>query len=156
MLNAQLKIENGTDTFNASRDNSETYLVYVKPDQVNSAISLSLPLIKQSLSDDSAYSIEDVIDELRSARAQLWHVMRGQNIQAIVVTVINTHPCAKDCMIWLCAGKDRKDWIHLLAQIEDWAKAHGCDAMIVRGRTGWEKVMKDYKKTHIILEKKLR
>ena len=156
MLNAQLNIKDGRNTFNTCRNNPETYLVYVKPDQVNSAISLSLPLIKRSLGDDSAYSIEDVIDELRSARAQLWHVMRGQNIQAIVVTVINTHPCAKDCMIWLCAGKDRKDWIHLLAQIEDWAKAHGCDAMIVRGRTGWEKVMKDYKKTHIILEKKLR
>lgn len=156
MLNAQLNIKDGRNTFNTSRNNPKTYLVYVKPDQVNSAISLSLPLIKKSLSDDSAYSIEDVIDELRSARAQLWHVMRGQNIQAIVVTVINTHPCAKDCMIWLCAGKDRKNWIHLLDQIEDWAKAHGCDAMIVRGRRGWEKVMKDYKKTHIILEKKLR
>lgn len=156
MLEAELKIENGTDTFNASRDNPETYLVYVKPNQIDSAVSLSLPLINQSLSSDSAYSIKDVLIELRQARAQLWHVMRGQNIQAIVVTVINIHPCAKDCMIWLCAGKDRKNWIHLLSQIEDWAKAHGCDAMVVRGRSGWEKVMKDYKKTHVILEKKLR
>ena len=156
MLNAQLKIGDGRNTYRFSRGAFKTYLVYVQPNQVDSAVSLCLPLIKKSLSSDSAYSIEDVIDELRSARAQLWLVMESNKIKAIVVTVINTHPCAKDCMIWLCAGKDRKNWIHLLSQIEDWAKAHGCDAMVVRGRSGWEKVMKDYKKTHVILEKKLR
>ena len=156
MLNAQLNIKNGRDTLNTSRNTFETYLVHVKPDQVDNASPICLHLIKQSLSDDSSYSIDDVLDELREGKAQLWLGVRDNKVQAILVTVINTHPCAKDCLIWLCAGNNRENWTHLLPQIENWAKAHGCDAMVVRGRRGWEKVMKDYKKTHVILEKKLR
>ena len=46
--------------------------------------------------------------------------------------------------------------LNLIKNIETWAKLPNCAAMVMRGRPGWERVLKDYEKTKIILQKKLR
>ena len=43
--------------------------------------------------------------------------------------------------------------MHLISEVEDWARTQGCDIMEAEARPGWARSMKEYKKTRIILEK---
>jgi len=131
-------------------------LTFVKPHDVDKQAARALPHIQRALDRGGSYTIHNVLDELRSGAAQLWLIERGDKVTAICITVLNQHPQSKSCLIWLCGGDGVKTWLHLLTHIEDWAKAEGCDLITLRGRAGWERIMPDYEKTKVILEKKLR
>ena len=136
--------------------NDEHYLVYVQKENADKASLNCSHLIEQAIDENGPYSLEDILYELREGKAQLWLVMSNRQIKAIVVTVIKEFPQAKVCSVWLCAGSEVQKWLHLLTQIEDWAKAHKCHAISVSGRSGWEKILADYQKKNVILQKVLR
>ena len=155
-MQTTLQIENGRNNYKLSQASLDNYLVLISRAAINDVARLAIPLIETALEADGPYKIEDVLSELHSGEAQLWLVMEADDVKAIVVTVLNEHPNSKTCLLWLCAGKNRESWVHLIKNIETWAKLQGCDAMVMRGRPGWERVLKDYEKTKIILQKKLR
>ncbi len=43
----------------------------------------------------------------------------------------------------------------LVDEAEAFAKANGCTLSITEGRPGWQRVLKDYKLTHVTIEKEL-
>lgn len=141
-----------------SQHSSQDYrrLTFVKPHEVDKQSARALPHIQRALDRGGSYSIHDVLSELRSGAAQLWLAESGDQVTAICITVLNQHPQSKSCLIWLCGGDEVRTWIKLLTHIEDWAKAEGCDLITLRGRAGWERMLPDYEKTKVILEKKLR
>ena len=55
----------------------------------------------------------------------------------------------------IVAGDDMPEWIHLLSQIEDWAREQGCSKVRAYTRKGMTKRMTTYSTRGIIIEKVL-
>ncbi|HLB80612.1 MAG TPA: hypothetical protein VJJ77_08910 [Dongiaceae bacterium] len=109
---------------------------------------------------DGRYAVADVLAALRAGDMQLWVSLAeiddgASAVEAACITEIVSYPREKRCGIVFCAGKERKNWLHQLAGIETWAKALGCTAMELQGRPGWERILPDWRKTHVILRKRI-
>lgn len=111
-------------------------------------------LLDRVLKRSGAHTLASLRTELEAGRSQLW-IASDDEIRAAAVTTINIFPVDKVCLIWLCAGRGRDGWIHLLADIEEWARGLGCRCTRIQGRPGWERVLPDYNKTSVTLEKRL-
>ena len=100
---------------------------------------------------------ETIKAALHEGRFQLWVVIRGQKVMAILLTEIAVYSLSKVCRLIVCIGEDYKAWVGLIKQVEDWAKDMGCSEMEPLPRPGWEKVLKPlgYRKTHVVLNKEL-
>lgn len=75
-------------------------------------------------------------------------------MRAACLTLVNKDRL-KSVSVTHCAGDGMGDWFHMLGMIEAWAKDIGAERMEVICRPGWERVLKDMRKTHVILEKRL-
>tara|TARA_R110000737_G_scaffold162072_2_gene189945 strand:- start:540 stop:977 length:438 start_codon:yes stop_codon:yes gene_type:complete len=114
------------------------------------------PLIADALERSSQHTSKDIYNDLQTGNCHLWvadHVRDG--ILGVMVTYLVTTELARICRIFLCVGEQRRRWIHHLGGVEDWARENGCKSVIAVVRPGWEKVMTDYRKTHVTLEKTL-
>lgn len=101
------------------------------------------------------YGVEDILDYLLSGAMQLWVVMDKHEIVAITITEIVNFPRLKECRMLACTGVGMNEWVGLIVKIEDWAKQNGCSKITPICRPGWERILKDYKKCHIQLEKNI-
>lgn len=103
---------------------------------------------------NNRYSAEDVRGFLVSGEQQLWLAVEDE-ILGLAITEIVNYPRKKCCMIDICTGKRMEEWLHYLSEIERWAEAQGCQQMLCAARIGFGRILKDYKKTHYIVEKEL-
>lgn len=101
------------------------------------------------------YGASDILEYARDGRMQIWVVMEEHEMLSLTITEIVNFPKFRECRLLACTGSDYKRWVHLLSIIEEWAVSVGCRKMLAITRLGWEKVLSDYKKTHIYLEKDL-
>lgn len=102
------------------------------------------------------WSAATVKKRLLAAEAQAWAVLEEGRVQAAVITEILDRDRDRCCNIWLCAGSysdQARD--SLLREVEDWARRIGCERVTLIGRRGWEKKLPAYRRTRVILEKKL-
>jgi hypothetical protein len=97
---------------------------------------------------------DELRDELRLAKKQLWGLQEGPAIRGICITRI----AGKCCEIYAAAGRQSKPGqiLELYEHIERWARDIGCDRMRVIGRKGWLRMLAGYSQTGIILEKDLQ
>lgn len=102
--------------------------------------------------DGGRVTVEGAWKQIESGESQLWLVVYDE-IRAIVMTAIVNYPNLKACDIELCVGVGRKDWLHLLPQLERWAKEQGCEVMEGRMRPGWK--LNDYRVRRHMMEKRL-
>ena len=101
------------------------------------------------------YEPRDIVDLLVKGAMQLWVGYEGEEIQAILVTEIVRHPRYQSCVIHGFSARNMDAWLPHLSTIETWALSLGCKAVEAHGRAGWQKVLDDYKRTHVILRKML-
>lgn len=85
----------------------------------------------------------------------LWLVWDG-SIRAVLATELY-HDVGgmKRCRVPFCTGAEAKKWVHLLSEIEAWARSEGCEKFDMIARKGWAKHLQDYRMTHVVLEKDL-
>ena len=101
-------------------------------------------------------SASDIMGLVSDGLMQLWLVSDGTELCAVVVTEIIKYPQLTVCRVAFMAGKDRKKWLHLLDDIEGWARdEQRCTRMEAFVRPGLARVLEDYSKTHLVLEKVL-
>lgn len=93
-------------------------------------------------------------EKIRNRDAQLW-VAVDKEVIAIMVTQILIFDLKKVCLIWMISGTEMSRWVHLLDYVEAWAKENGCEELEVNGRPGWERVLRDFKRTNVVLRKKI-
>lgn len=106
---------------------------------------------------DGAWTAEEIRDELRSARAQLW-CFWDDKIIGIWVTKINSAKEHTWGVVWGCAGdfsEYKDDSIAFFGIIEDWFREQGCEFVEWIGRKGWQRVFPDYREHAIVLRKEL-
>ena len=89
---------------------------------------------------------------------QLWIAVdrsEPERIEAVCVTEIVSYPRERRCGLVFCAGDESGRWLHHLDAIADWARGQGCAALELQGRPGWERRLPEWKKTHVLLRKRL-
>jgi len=69
-----------------------------------------------------------------------------------IVTEIIDYPQRRTLRFWL-AGGNLKTLLEVEPKIRKWSILYRCEAVEIIGRKGWEKVMKDYEPTAIVLVK---
>ena len=105
------------------------------------------------MGDDDAASVRA---DLVSGSAVLWVVWSGAEFIAAAVTKIIATPAKRLCVISCCGGTELHRWRHFIADLEDYARQEGCDAMRIMGRRGWKAIFRDYREPWACLEKGLR
>jgi hypothetical protein len=97
-----------------------------------------------------------IYKELLAGTAQLWLASSEEcGVESGMITKIADNAERRICLIEALGGNSRQRWMEHLATIEAWAASKGCDAVQVKGRRGWAKMLPDFKLTSITLEKDL-
>src|SRR5687767_8700568 len=105
---------------------TEVSLLTVQSWMVESLWPLVLPFVDRWLEHDGIWTADEIQDELKSARAQLWCLYCG-GIRGIWVTRIECG--GRLAVVWGCAGDFqslKEEAIALYGQIEDWFRSIGC------------------------------
>jgi hypothetical protein len=82
----------------------------------------------------------------------------GAGGAAIVAAAVTELPCTekrKYCVIVACGGRGLARWLALIAPLEDYARAEGCDAIRIIGREGWARVLHGFRRTAAVMDKEL-
>jgi hypothetical protein len=112
------------------------------------------PYIQLGLAEGA--TLQHVFFNLVTCKNQLWAAFRGNDMVAACVTELVTIGGRDVCNVISIGGTGLHDWLPYLSTIEAWAKANGRSAMrFPEVRPGWQRVLKDYKLTKILLEKEL-
>lgn len=123
-------------------------------EQVGYVWNEAAPLLKPALGEGE--TLEQVYSDLLARKAQLWIAATETEMTAACVTEIFTRGKRKYCNIWLTGGLGLNNWMHFLETIEEWAKENGCNAMLIsHARTGWKRLLKEYRMKTITLTKDL-
>jgi hypothetical protein len=100
-------------------------------------------------------SWQGILHKVASAEWVLWLVWDG-SVRAVLATELYFDVGGmKRCRIPFCTGEGARQWVHLLGQIEAWARDEGCRRLDMIARKGWAKHLPDYRMTHVVLEKEL-
>ena len=106
---------------------------------------------------------QELIDDLFDCKMQLWVVydegrdIDNGRIRGIVVTRIGQATSGISIgEVAIMAGDGIAEWVHLVTQLEDWARAHGCSKIQAITRKGLVRYLSDWTLTSYIVEKDLR
>jgi hypothetical protein len=113
------------------------------------------PLVKRAMDRTKLGNFEDVERDVLGGAQQLWLVWNGTEIKAAVVTRLVCINHERICIIVACGGRDRTEWLPLIAGIEQFARDEGCTAMRIIGRKGWQRILADYRATYVVMDRKL-
>lgn len=102
---------------------------------------------------DGTFDIDAIYRLIKSSEMQLWFVI-GAKVMACLATQIINYPKKKVCAISFLAGHDMHEWMHLLKDLEEWARSMQCDAIEGYGRKGFQKI-KGWKIVHSVMRKNL-
>lgn len=138
-----------------SSSSADTWATGVLANEISALWARVEPMIARGLGSEE--TTDQVLECLLLKLAQLWTVMEGDDLKAVVVTEICIlKDGSKVCNVWAAAGSGINRWLGYMATIEAWAKENGCRAVVVdRARIGWRRLMRDYKITHVTLEKEI-
>ena len=118
--------------------------------QLDEYWSLAAPLLEPAIDRAGLQTTESIFADLQACNSQLW-----VGDDAAAVTNVQDHPRARVCTVWLAGGEGLDVFKAHLKGIEDWARSIGCDRVSIQGRFGWEKVLPDYERAHVVLNKRL-
>ena len=95
-------------------------------------------------------NFNDVLEYIKKGEFQFW-----SSENSCVVTTIDIFPQLKQLTVVIGAGdlKEIDDVIRPV--VETWAKHIKCDTMLIMGRPGWQRALDGYRRTAVVLEKRL-
>jgi hypothetical protein len=131
------------------------HLICIDPAQAHEFWPHAASLIKAAMEKGRLSSYAEVEHAVRNGNALLWLAWDGEKIKAAAVTELTHANGEKFCTIVACGGRDRSQWLPLLADLEAYGRTQGCNAMRIYGRRGWRKLLPDYRTTRVLLEKEL-
>jgi hypothetical protein len=141
-------------------------LVCVPPDQVARAWPHVRHLILAAMRRGDLSSFAPVEASVFAGNALVWLAIaredgrerpngHGQRIAAAAVTELQQTEWRTVCVLVACGGTGTRGWIGLLDGIEAYARAAGCEAVRLMGREGWQRLLPNYRRTGIVLERTL-
>lgn len=125
-------------------------LLCVDPENVHEIWPQASGLIRAAIERTDLSDFVDIEKAVLSGDQLLWLAI-SDRIEAAAVT----HLSRNICTLVACAGHQRDRWLPLFAKIEGYAKSEGCKCVRIYGRKGWERVLKNYRVEHVVLERAL-
>jgi hypothetical protein len=92
----------------------------------------------------------DVLEGIARGEYQFW-----ASKDSCVVSTIDVFPRIKQLTVIIGAGDLHEINEVIRPTIEEWARHIGCDTMLIMGRPGWQRALEGYRRTAVVLEKKL-
>lgn len=92
----------------------------------------------------------DVIDYIKSGEFQFW-----SSENSCVITTVDIFPRIKQLTVVIGAGDLNEIDTIIRPVIEEWARQIACDTMLIMGRPGWQRALEGYRRTAVVLEKRL-
>lgn len=136
----------------------ELALARVPSEHVALVAPLVTPLLARALRrTQGRTSVESVLEGALENRYQLWVIAStvGDLLAALVTEVVEYGDGSKTCVIGLLGGVAMGRWMHLMSELEQWAREAGCTRLEVHGRRGWARMLKDYQQPFVVLRKEL-
>lgn len=128
--------------------------VCVNPAEVDKFWPLVSHLIRSAV-DRRTADFATIERDVFSGDVLLWLAVQDHEIYGALVTRLHSANGRKFCTIVACGGHDIGRWLSLLPELEAFAKAEGCNAVVVVGREGWRRKLEGYAVSAIFLEKEL-
>lgn len=103
------------------------------------------------------WRLADPMARCISGHAQLWLIRDDKVIKGVVITQITTD-AARVAEVAVVAGEDMDSWLHLIDDLEHWARKEHCVAMIATAaRGGWAKVLRQrgWASPAVLMERRL-
>ncbi|MDI3304650.1 MAG: hypothetical protein QJR04_25210 [Burkholderia multivorans] len=101
------------------------------------------------------YTAEDIRTGLLNGDAQLW-IWKTPTAFGVIVTQIEVYPQRKCLCVRVGTGTNAQEWAQPAAKrLEEFARYAGCKGVLMVTRPGWEKLLPEYDRTHVYLEKEL-
>lgn len=93
---------------------------------------------------------DDILKGIISGQFQFWGGRRS-----VIITQIIKFPQMNVCRIFLAGGDKHELVEEMEPDVCKWAVDAGCKRIEVAGRSGWERVLKDYDRLAVCLVKEL-
>jgi len=129
-------------------------LLCIDPARVSEFWPYVAPLLKAAVLKTDLCKFAEIEHQTLSGAGLLWIAWSGR-IEAAAATVITETDRARVCVLTACGGTDRKRWLPLLEKIEAYARDQGCSVLRILGRRGWQRVLRKYRITNVVLERQL-
>lgn len=141
----------------AVSERSDCQLVYLPRQAFGKTWPVIEPLVGSVIERSGGrVSIETLMNAVSDGSQHVWAVWDGHEIRALVGAEVGTVPTGlKICTINFATGRDSHEWLHLLDEIEEWARSIGCGKIEMWARKGWQRKLPDYRMTHVLLERDL-
>jgi hypothetical protein len=136
-------------------DKAQCQLICIDPARIDEFWPYVAPLIKGAMVRGAITDFAEVEAAVLTGRVLVWIAWNGTAIKAAAVTQLSTVHGERFCTIVACGGRDRSEWLPLLAGLERYAKSENCQAMRTFGRRGWERLLPDYRPARVLLQKEL-
>jgi hypothetical protein len=133
---------------------SSVELFCVDPGRISDFWPLARAHIRTAIERTDLCAFADIESEVLAGHQLLWLAWSG-TLEAAATTHLVKTAGKPVLIVTACSGARRERWLPLLEQIEDYARAEGCSRTRIYGRKGWERVLRDYRAEHIILERTL-
>ncbi len=133
---------------------SSVELHCINPNRVHEYWPKASHLIKAAIEKTGLSEFADIEYDVLSGDQLLWLAI-GNGIEAAATTHLIKATGKPVCVLTACSGTNRERWLPLFARIEGYAKAEGCKCVRIYGRVGWQRVLKNYRVEHVILERPL-
>lgn len=76
----------------------------------------------------------DIVAKIATSYAQLWDYGKAMLVTEVTVD--------DKCHILLAGGSGARDWVKTAEkELAAWGNSHGCNALSIRGRPGWSKLL---------------
>jgi hypothetical protein len=102
------------------------------------------------------FHADATLADLKNKDMLLWLPVCGAEIFGACTTqLIKGDGGELICLILGLGGAGMKQWLHLIEDIEQYARDEGCARMRIEGRRGWQRALPEYQRTGVILERRL-
>lgn len=98
-------------------------------------------------------TVESMVDRFIRGEWDLWLVWDNAALAVGATAVCIDDDHQKACEIAFWTGEHSIRWLHLIDDLEAWAKSQGCRRLRGAMRKGWAKRLPDFRMTHVFMEK---
>lgn len=117
----------------------------VPKDAIEDALPTVLGLVERAVESDRTATMSDVIERIRRHTLAQWLVAGEEcGVVAAGLTSFVTVGNEKRLVVNYCGGAGISEWLHLIDEISEFGAANGCGSVVVEGRPGWCKMLKQH------------
>lgn len=107
---------------------------------------------------DERLNLKNIYDKIVSGEWHLWVAFDDdQTIYSVAVTCFVYYPLVTNVRVVLLSGEHEK-WADIIRIFEEFAKINDCHSVEIKGRKGWERVLRKrgYESKSVTLRKRIK